>query len=426
MSESPLRQTIEAAAVECKLPMKDLTVLAVANDPFRVDTPARHRDGEWLAVHAERLGLANRTIHLRGLHYALLGVPKPNGTNYTNTDDDWTWLQEKAADAARWLGYIPFDRIVDQRNTPPTVRVFAPPVPRAYISVGLDVQIPDAEDIEPYVGAHGFTGVQPYKLVLFGEKSSLEPVLGPMAEQYAADLYLPTGEVSDTLIFQMARNGAADGRPMVILYFADCDPAGWQMSISIARKLQAFRVLLFPDLEFQVHRVALTPDQVREYGLPSTPLKDTEKRGDRWREAMGTEQTEIDALASLRPELLRNLAHEAIGPFYDASLSTRVWTAYSTWREEAQSIVDSAMDWNQRAQLVENAEAKLAELRAEIDAINAAASVDADRFDLPPIVVPAAELSGDSNRVPLIDSQWSFVEQTRALIESKAYRNGGA
>jgi hypothetical protein len=29
--------------------MKDLTVLAPKNDPFRIDTPARHRDGRWLA-----------------------------------------------------------------------------------------------------------------------------------------------------------------------------------------------------------------------------------------------------------------------------------------------------------------------------------------------------------------------------------------
>ena len=66
--------------------------------------------------------------------------------------------------------------------------------------------------------------------------------------------------------------------------------------------------------EFEVHRVALTPDQVREYGLPSTPLKDTEKRADKWRAAMGVEQTEIDALASLRPDLLRDIASAGAGP----------------------------------------------------------------------------------------------------------------
>ena len=30
--------------------LKDLTVLATANDPYRVDTDAGHRDGEWLAT----------------------------------------------------------------------------------------------------------------------------------------------------------------------------------------------------------------------------------------------------------------------------------------------------------------------------------------------------------------------------------------
>ena len=32
---------------------------------------------------------------------------------------------------------------------------------------------------------------------------------------------------------------------------------------------------------------------------------------------MGVEQTEIDALASLRPDLLRQIARDAIAPFYD-------------------------------------------------------------------------------------------------------------
>ena len=121
--------------------------------------------------------------------------------------------------------------------------------------------------------------MQPYKLVLFGEKTSLEDVLAPIADEHEADLYLPAGEISDTLLYQMAKVGAEDGRPMVVLCFSDCDPAGWQMPISIGRKLQAFQALEFPELDFQVHRVALTPDHVREYGLPSTPLKDDRAAG---------------------------------------------------------------------------------------------------------------------------------------------------
>jgi hypothetical protein len=89
---SRLRETLEATG----LPLRDLTVLAPQNDPYRVDTPARHRDGEWLAVNASELGLGNRRIHLRGLHYMLIGRPRPDGTPYSNTHDDWLWLSGDA------------------------------------------------------------------------------------------------------------------------------------------------------------------------------------------------------------------------------------------------------------------------------------------------------------------------------------------
>ncbi|MBJ7610869.1 MAG: hypothetical protein JF924_00970 [Candidatus Dormibacteraeota bacterium] len=406
--------------------MKELTVLATQNDPFRIDTPARHRDGEWLALTARELGLGDRKIHLRGLHYMVLGRPKPDGQPYTNTEEDWTWLAEDAGKAARWLGYLDFDQIIDNRNTAPMVTVWTPPQPWPYISVGVEVEIPDADDFVPRVGVSGFQGVQPYKLVIFGEKSSLEDVLGPLAQHYAADLYLPTGEISDTLLYQMAKVGGEDGRPMVVLCFCDADPSGWQMPISIARKLQAFKVLLFPDLAFQVQRVALTPEQVGVYGLPSTPLKETEQRADGWRTAMGVEQTEIDALASLQPDLLRQLAREAIGRFYDTSLDDRVAVAHEEWLVRAAAIVGAGLEWDQVEQLRTEAAEKLASLRDEIDALNDALRIDASDFDLPEIVVPDAQLDDDDgDGLPLVDSRWSFAEQCRRLIDSKAYRTAG-
>ena len=164
---------------------------------------------------------------------------------------------------------------------------------------------------------------QPYRLVFFGEKTSLDDILSPVARECGADLYLPAGEISDTMLHTMAETGAQDGRPMVVLCFSDCDPSGWQMPISIGRKLQAFKALLFPDLKFLVRRVALMPEQVRVHGLPSTPLKATERRADKWQEAMGVAQTEIDALAALQPALLRRMAREAIKPFYDPTLLRR-------------------------------------------------------------------------------------------------------
>ena len=139
------------------------------------------------------------------------------------------------------------------------------------MSIGLDVEIPDAEDIEPRPSARGFVARQAFHFAIFGEKSSLEDVVLPIAEQFEADLYLPTGEISDTLVYQIAKEANEDSRPLVMFTLSDCDPAGHQMPVSIARKLQAFRDLFFPRLRFEVVRVALTPEQVEAEGLPRHP-----------------------------------------------------------------------------------------------------------------------------------------------------------
>jgi hypothetical protein len=51
---------------------RDLTVLSPQNDPFRLDTPANHRNGKWLAQQIERF-ISSEEVHLRGLHYRLIG-----------------------------------------------------------------------------------------------------------------------------------------------------------------------------------------------------------------------------------------------------------------------------------------------------------------------------------------------------------------
>ncbi len=440
MTASPLRAALDTVIAEQGGSLKDLTVLAPQNDPFRVDTASRHRDGEWLAITARDLGLGDRKIHLRGLHYMVIARPKPDGAPYTNTEKDWLWLSGDAGKAARWLGYIPFDQIVDQRNAEPEIRLFRPPQPYGYLSTELDVEIPDHISPELYTG--DFRGVQPYKLVMFGEKSSLSDVLSPLAAQYEADLYLPTGEISDTLLYQMAVTGARDGRPMTVLCFSDADPAGWQMPVSIARKLQAFKALgtiavpeednygnrrmqdlTLGDLEFQVHRVALTPAQVDEYGLPSTPLKETERRADSWRTAMGVQQTEVDALASLQPDLLRDVARAALGRFYDGTLARRVRQYETEWLRRAREMLAPVLNDERLAEIRRDAEERLDQIRDEVAGLARSVRIDVDDDELPPIELPEATDPG-GNGLPLLDSRWDFAEQCRRLIASKAYDEG--
>jgi hypothetical protein len=415
----PLRVVIEQAIAEEGCKLKDLTVLASQNDPFRVDTPAGHRDGRWFAEMVEvKLG-DGRVIHLRGFHYAVLGETKPDGTQYRNTDADWIWLQGTAAKAARWNGYVPFERIRDARNNAPVVRIHQDEDPVPYLSPGqIELTLP--EELTSTIEVEGFVGVQPYKLILVGEKTSLEEVLAPIAEQRKADLYLPSGEISDTLAYQMGRIAAEDGRRTVVFYLSDCDPSGWQMPVSLARKLQALETLEFPGLELEVRHICLTPDQVREYGLPYAPMKDTERRADRWFAAMGVQQTEVDAIATLQPDLLDRLVRRAIAPYFDTSLDRRVYEARHRWQVEAQSMLTNQLGADRLEQMRAEAEANLAGLEEQVKAINDALRVDATGIQVPPIEIPQPDVAGRDG-LPLFDSSWSHADQCRRLISHKSY-----
>ena len=429
-----LRSVLQKACLDTGSRLADLTVLSAQVDPYRLDTPAFHAEGSWLAEQMVNLRLTERRIHLRGLHYALVstsGLVKPNGAPYRNTEKDWLWLQSSAAKAARWLGYVRFDQITDERNSPPIIKVKA--AERAetfiYIGDGIEVTVPDEEDMKPTVGISNFGARQPYHLVVYGEKTSLADVLAPICDRYDADLYLPSGEISDTLLYQMAKVGADDGRPMVVLVLADFDPAGNQMAVSIGRKLQAFRDLHFPDLEFELYPVALTEDQVREFDLPSTPLKETERRADRWREAHGgLGQTEIDALATLKPHVLTKIVRNAIAPFYDATLLSRTQEARDDWEQYAQDALDQQIDGDLLASLRAQAIEKLAGIQAEIDAINETlrAATSTLGIELPAPFEPEPELPDLDQGKPLVSTRWPWHEQTRALIARKRLSNGAA
>jgi hypothetical protein len=421
-----LRSVLETVCEEQGCGLGSLTVLSAQIDPYRLDVPARHRDGQWIAGQLKRILKGSARIHWRGVHYAIVAqgnVRKPDGEVYSNTNEDWEWLSTVAGKAARWLGYIPFEKISDNRNAEPVIHHKARVTPGAFVSIGVEVAIPDADDLEPVPIAQGFVARQAYHFVIFGEKASLEDVLLPIARAKEADLYLPTGEISDTLLYRIAKDANDDGRPLVVFTFADCDPAGYQMSVSIGRKLQAFRDLRFPKLRFEVVPVALSVEQVGELGLPSTPLKDSERRADRWRQAFGVEQTEIDSLATLRPDVLREIAERAFDPYFDRGLQRRVTLAWAEWREQAGEAMREQVDPTIIASLREEAGERLAELRTVIDDINERMRLAADDFTLPVIEVPEPEVDEDASRQALVSFDDSWVAATRALIARKKYES---
>ncbi len=336
---STLLDTIKSAGGS----MSDWTVMSNLTDPYRLDTPANHRDAKWLADAFTQGKLT--AIHCRGLHYTIVSMPelrKPNGDPYLNDIDNWTWLQ-RVAGIARWLGYIDFEAITDERNAGP--ELWTPPT---FEDAGLRIAH-DADDLDwpielPQIEikCQAPHARQAYRLVLIGEKSSLRTVLQPICRKFEAELILPTGELSTTLLHGIVQRAAADGRPTRVFYLSDFDPSGVHMPVEVARKIQALCDLKFQGLDIELHRCALLAHQVKELGLPETPMKDTERRADKWRERFNCEQTEIDALATLQAGTLAAIVENDLKPYFDDTLQQRQRLAYESAAQAMRITIKAA------------------------------------------------------------------------------------
>jgi hypothetical protein len=420
----PLRQILEQAASESGYSMAELTVLSGVRDPYRLDAAAGHRDGQWFADQVVRFVGTYGAIHLRGLHYriaAAADVELPNATPYVNSDQCWEWLSERAAKAGRWLGYVPFERIVDERNAP--AELFIPEAhtdPYPLFSGGYSIDVPEAiEAALPSLFTGPWPERQPYRIILLGEKTSLRDILLPLAEQVGGELLLPTGEASDSMIAALAARAQEDGRPAAVLYFSDFDPSGHQMAVSVSRKLQGLHSLLYPGLDIRVQPVALTLDQVRELELPSTPLKETERRADRWRAVMGRQQTEIDALIALDPGALREIAEQAVAPFFDFSLARRVQQAHTLWQSETNQRLERHPAYRQAVIEIDAALENVRQATAAFHAVQETARETlAAAVEPPPIVVPEALITAQVPE-PLFNARNNYADATRRLIHHK-------
>ena len=154
---------------------------------------------------------AARRIHLRGLHHGLLGERRPDSRLYVNDDPTWSWLAGPAK-AARFLGFVPFARIIDARNSPPVINHTD--------EMAAGPRNPLRPPAAPTRRRPEYRHRRRWspKARVFGEKTSVADVVLPIAKRFEADVFLAAGEISETLLFEMASAGAADGRPIGCLH----------------------------------------------------------------------------------------------------------------------------------------------------------------------------------------------------------------
>jgi hypothetical protein len=446
----PLGQRLRDEAIANGCPFADLT--AMRRDPYRRDTPGGHINGRWFRQYWELYGRP-RDLHLRGLFYACImhvnedgtvGAKLPNGANLINNEDDYNGFGDMSQDA-RWLGYVPFGAIPDERNAEPVVRKYADReaaqaevATKALEYAGLD---PDTIGVFPAVAR--FNAQQPYRLVLFGEKTSLKVIVDPIAEEFQADLYLETGQISDAHMFAICRDAALDGRKLVMVTVSDFDPAGhWDMVIAISRKFMAHKDREFHDLEFVVIPAALNERQVREPpALPHTPLKRVGEPGrekmlpgsdrvDDWLQAYGgLEQTEVDAAIALKPDALSGWIREALAPWFAADLARRVEEAKVEWAQRAAAALAKHVNQTKVERLKVRARSAYTSLMLVNENLAAMRAKAAQEAELPEPEVPGPDMAALAEAQAaqvaaggvLIDSDMSFAQATKRL---RAYAPG--
>lgn len=356
-----LRQEIQQLSQETGKTLPDLTVLSRGTDPYTLATPDAIKRAIWAYnLWKECIETTNQNeIHTRGLHYFIVmkkkeSVYPPNShpnlkwSIYENTITCYNYLKE-ALEVARYFGLVPYESIVDQKND----------VIRKTIITNHNTELPDGNtrmqilidepvkfntdlftpDIEIFNGpfdeylekiaenyADFFTTktelwktisfdlnlIKPFHIELWSEKTLPKYI----KQIEGIDVIVEgSGEISITLareFIETLNNNNQDG---VILYISDFDPAGNDMPVSIARKLQVWKRI--GDLKQKAYLIPifLTKEQVIEYELPQIPISD-EKRKNLGSAALRFDKkaigfTELQAM-EVYPDIYKDIIKKAV------------------------------------------------------------------------------------------------------------------
>lgn len=159
------------------------------------------------------------------------------------------------------------------------------------------------------------------------ESRSIAGVIEQETQRYAVPLYPSGGFASLTLPYEAAQHmrGAADGRPLHVLYIGDYDAAG----VLIDRKIEdELRTHLPHDATFTFERIAVTAEQIDLMSLPTKPTKD--RRG-------GFEGGTVEAEA-IPAGVMRQMLREAIERHIDPRVMDAISAAEASDRAALQFL----------------------------------------------------------------------------------------
>ena len=116
-----------------------------------------------------------------------------------------------------------------------------------------------------------------YRCEVWAESRSIASVLLNDCEELAVSLFPSGGFSSLSFVHDAAQqhNQSGDGRPLMVFYVGDYDPAGVLIDVALQREM---REHLNPTIELTFVRIGINEEQVKLYDLPTKPRKEGDKR----------------------------------------------------------------------------------------------------------------------------------------------------
>ncbi len=130
------------------------------------------------------------------------------------------------------------------------------------------------------------------------EAGGMVPQLIRAADEFGVPVSSSGGFDSVTVKHQAAERFIERDVPTIVLHIGDYDPSGCSIIDSAAEDITAFCDYTAPGI-VQFRRLAVTPDQIIELGLPTAPPKADQKCGETMTETVQAEAIPPDVIASL-------------------------------------------------------------------------------------------------------------------------------
>jgi len=146
-------------------------------------------------------------------------------------------------------------------------------------------------------------------LEIWTEKDALRSVLSEITYPYDVNLMVVRGQVSRTAIYESYERFAEkidEGKDCYLYYAGDFDPSGLSIYNSLVERIRNFGEA---GKYVNFKRIALTPEQIEKYKLPSDPGKQADPNYKRFVLEYGERVVELD---SLPPDALRELVRGCI------------------------------------------------------------------------------------------------------------------